>query len=216
MRILVIGCGRVGAGVARKLADDGHSVSVVDVNPLAFERLGPSFPGKTVEGMGFDREILVRAGIERADGVAAVTSSDETNVVVAQLARQMFHVPRVVARLYEPRRAEIYARLGLQTIAPTKWGIDRIAELLVYSQLDTVLSLGDGAVQVVRSELPLLLEGRTVESLAIPGETSVIAITRRGQAFLPTSGTVFEKGDLLHLAVLSTSSDRLNGLLATT
>jgi trk system potassium uptake protein TrkA len=198
------------------LAEEAHSVTVVDLNPLAFERLGASFPGKTVEGMGFNRDILVRAGIDRADGLAAVTSSDETNVVVAQLARQIFHVPRVVARLYEPRRAEIYARLGLQTIAPTKWGIDRIAELLVYSQLDTVLSLGDGAVQVVRSELPLLLEGRTVESLAIPGETSVIAITRRGQAFLPTSGTVFEKGDLLHLAVLSTSSDRLNGLLATT
>jgi trk system potassium uptake protein TrkA len=198
------------------LADDGHSVSVVDVNPLAFERLGPSFPGKTVEGMGFDREILVRAGIERADGVAAVTSSDETNVVVAQLARQMFHVPRVVARLYEPRRAEIYARLGLQTIAPTKWGIDRIAELLVFSQLDTVLSLGNGEVQVIRSEVPALLEGRTVGSLATPGETSVIAITRKGQAFLPTTGTVFERGDLLHVAVMSTSSGRLNGLLATT
>jgi trk system potassium uptake protein TrkA len=216
VKIVVIGCGRVGAGIARRLTEEAHSVAVVDVNPLAFERLGASFPGKTVKGMGFDRDILIQAGIDRADGLAAVTSSDETNVVAAQLARQIFHVPRVVARLYEPRRAEVYARLGLQTIAPTKWGIDRIAELLVYSQLDPVLSLGNGEVQVVRSELPAPMEGRTVESLAIPGETLVIAITRRGQAFMPTAGTVFEKGDLLHLAVMNTSSDRLKRLLTTT
>jgi trk system potassium uptake protein TrkA len=185
----------------------------VDSNSAAFDRLGASFKGRKVEGIGFDHDVLLQAGIERADGLAAVTSSDETNVVAAQVARQMFHVPRVVARLYDVRQAEIYARLGLQTIAPTSWGIGRIADLLVYSQLDTFFTLGNGEVELVQAAVPPLLVGRAVDALSMPGDVSVIAITRKSKAFLPTLATLFEAGDLLHLAVVNTATSRLNDLL---
>src|SRR5690349_3535005 len=146
MRLIIIGCGRMGAGLAQTLGQHGHKVTVVDADPAAFEQLGPAFTGQTVVGVGFDREVLLQAGIERADGLAAVTASDEANVVAARLARLMFRVPRVVARLYDPRKAEIYRRLDIQTISTTTWGIHRIAELLGYSQLDAIVSLGSGAV----------------------------------------------------------------------
>ncbi len=122
MRIIIIGCGRMGAGLARTLTLRGLTVTVVDSDQAAFERLGPAFSGQTIAGVGFDREVLLKAGIARADGLAAVTSSDDANVVAARLGRQIFRVPRVVARLYDPRKAEIYRRLGIQTISTTAWG----------------------------------------------------------------------------------------------
>lgn len=213
MKIIIIGCGRMGAGLAQTLNLRGHSVTVVDKDPVAFERLGPAFKGQTVVGIGFDRDVLLRAGIERADGLAAVMSSDEANVVAARLASQVFHVPRVVARLYDTRKAEIYRRLGLQTIAPITWGIHQIADLLCYSPLDTVLSLGSGEVDLVKTEIPPLLVGRTVNELTVPGEIQVVAISRGGTTFLPTLGTVFQNGDLVHLVVLAASADRLRALL---
>jgi len=214
MKIMIIGCGRMGAGLAQTLNLGGHGVTVVDKDPTAFERLGPAFKGQTVVGIGFDRDVLLRAGIERADGLAAVTASDEANVVAARLASQVFRVPRVVARLYDPRKAEIYRRLGLQTISPITWGVHQIADLLSYSPLDVVLSLGSGEVDLVEVEIPLLLVGRTVNELTAPGEIQVVAISRGGMTFLPTRGTVFQAGDLIHLAVLAASADRLKALLA--
>jgi len=203
----------MGAGLAQTLNLSGHAVTVVDNDPAAFGRLGPAFKGQTVVGVGFDRDVLLQAGIERADGLAAVTASDEANVVAARLASQVFHVPRVVARLYDTRQAEIYRRLGLQTIAPVTWGIHQIADLLCYSPLDTVLSLGSGEVDVVKTEIPPLLAGRTVNELMVPGEIQVVAISRGGTTFLPTLGTVFQNGDLVHLVVLAASADRLRALL---
>ena len=213
MRILIIGCGRVGAGLAKTLIDRGHSVTIVDKDPLAFEKLGDKFKGQTIVGIGFDREVLLKAGIERADGVAAVTSSDEANVVASRIARDIFHVPRVVARLYDVRQAEIYKRLGIQTIAPTGWGINRIADLLLYSPLETVFSLGSGEVELVVAEVPLLLVGKTVRDLTVAGEIHIVSITRDNKTFLPTLGTIFREKDLLHLAVLTTSTNRLKELL---
>jgi trk system potassium uptake protein TrkA len=213
MRIIIIGCGRVGAGLAQTLSDRRHEVTIVDIDPAAFERLGPSFKGKTVIGVGFDREVLLQAGIERADGFAAVTASDEANIVAARLARQVFRIPRVVARLYDPRQAEVYRRLGLQTIAPTTWGTQRLAELLCYSRLETVHYVGTGEVDVVDAEIPPLLVGRSIGELTLAGEISVAAITRQGRTFLPVSGTTFQGGDLVHLIVLATSADRLKTLL---
>src|SRR5574341_1118205 len=173
MNILIIGCGRVGAGLANTLASRGHSVTVVDKEPLAFEKLGEKFKGQTVPGIGFDREVLLKAGIERADGLASVTASDEANVVVARIARDIFHVPRVIARLYDMRQAEIYKRLGLQTIAPTGWGINRIADLLLYSPLETISSIGNGNVEIVEAELPRLLAGKTVRDFTVAGEIHI-------------------------------------------
>jgi len=214
MRILIIGCHRVGSGLARTLSLRGQAVTVVDNDPAAFERLGAGFKGQTVLGIGFDRDVLIQAGIERADGLAAVTASDEVNVVTARIASQVFHVPKVIARLYDPRQAEIYKRLGVQTIAPTTWGINRIADLLLHSQLDTVLSLGSGEVDVVAAQVPPSLAGRTVQDLTILGEVHVVAITRSGKAFMPTLGTTFREGDMLHVAVLAASADRLKEMLA--
>ena len=213
MKIIIVGCGRVGTGLAAEMSQNGHHITVIDKDPEAFANLKPSFSGQRIEGIGFDRDVLMQAGIERADGLAAVTDSDEANIVTAQLARQIFHVPKVVARVYDPRQAEIYRRLGLQIIATTSWGVSRIAEILSYSQLDSVLNLGNGEVDIIQSDVPALLVGRTVNDLTVLNEISVIAITRRNRAFLPTLGTVFEAGDRLHLAVLATAMKRLNVLL---
>jgi trk system potassium uptake protein len=214
MKIIIIGCGRTGAGLARTLGLGGHAVTVVDPDPASFERLGPSFKGQSLAGVGFDRDVLVRAGIERADALAAVTASDEVNVVTARVARQMFKVPRVVAHLYDPRKAEIYKRLGLQTVTPITWGINRIADMLCYSGLDTVASLGNGAVDIVDAEVPRLLAGRPVADVTVHGEINVGAITRRGQTFLPSPDTIFQEGDLAHFVLLAASADRLRQLLA--
>ena len=216
MRIIVIGCGRMGAGLAQTLAQRSHAVTVVDNDPTTFERLGPTFTGRTVVGIGFDRDVLLQAGIERADGLAAVTASDEVNVVAARIARQVFHVPRVVARLYDPRKAEIYRRLGVQTISTTTWGIQRIAELLCYSQLDVLLSLGSGEVDLVEVAVPQLLVGRTTHDVTIPGEVQVVAISREGTTLLATPGMTFQAGDLIYLVILTASADRLKRLLALT
>lgn len=212
MRIIIVGCGRLGSGLAKLLSLQGHAVTVVDSDPLAFERLGPAFKGNTVVGIGFDRGVLIQAGIERADCLAAVTASDDANVVAARLASQVFHVPKVIARLYDPRKAEIYQRLGLQTISPVTWGINHIADLLCRSTLETILSLGSD-VDIIEAEVPSLLVSRTVKEITILGEVHVVAITRSGKTFLPTQGTVFQAGDLVYLAILKSSTERVKALL---
>jgi trk system potassium uptake protein TrkA len=188
-------------------------VTVVDREITAFERLGSRFTGQTVLGAALDREVLLQAGIERADGLAAVTGSDDTNVVIARLARQVFRVPRVVARLHDPRHAEVYHQLGIQTITPLTWGIQRLSELLCYTHLTTTLSLGSGEVDLVEVELPYLLAGRTVNEITLLGEIHVAAISREGRTFLPTLGTVFREGDRVHLVVQGSSAARLTALL---
>ena len=213
MNIVILGCGRMGAGLAKALAFRRHAVTVVDIDPAAFSRLGPSFAGRTVTGSAIDRETLLAAGLERVDGVAAVTASDEANVVCARLALQVFRVPRVVARLYDPLKADIYRRLGVQTVTPVTWAVHRMADLLCYSRLDAVASLGSGEVDIVETEVTPLLVGRTVTELSVQGEMRVVAVSREGRTFLPVDGTVFHKGDRLHIAVLGASAERLQSLL---
>ncbi len=212
MRFIVVGCGREGAGLARHLSQRGHRVTVVDREPASFQRLGPSFQGQTIAGVGFDHKVLLDAGIERADGLAALTNSDEANVVTARVAKQFFRVPRVVACLYDPQKAEVYRRLGLHAITPATWGIQRMAELLCYSSLHSVMSLGNGEVDVVEVEAPHLLAGQTVEELTVPGEVLVVAITRGGRTFVPVAKTVLQEGDLIHVVAQTASADRLKSL----
>jgi trk system potassium uptake protein TrkA len=166
-----------------------------------------------VVGIGFDHDVLESAGIEQADALAAVTASDEANVVTARIARQIYRVPKVVARLYDPAQAEAYNRLGLENIAPVSWGIHRIADLLSQSNLDVEMSLGSGDVNLVVVNAPILLNGKTVNTITAMGEVHVVAISRSGKTFLPTLGTVFKAGDQIHLAVLATSMDLLDRLL---
>jgi len=130
MRVVILGCGRVGAYLARMLVAEGHQVTVIDKNSAAFTRLGPDFPGNLVVGTGIDEDVLRRAGIEQADAFVAVTNGDNTNVMAAQVAREIFGIPRVICRIYDPLREEIYRSLGLETICPTLWGANRIKEML--------------------------------------------------------------------------------------
>jgi len=213
MKVIIMGCGRVGEQVARILSDEGHAVTVVDYDANALARLGPQFTGQKVKGIGFDRRVLIAAGIEQADAFAAASSSDNVNIVAARLARNVFHVPKVVARLYDPRRAEIYRRLGLVTISSTSWGARRIHELLTHANLDPVMTFGNGEVVLIGIEAPPRLVSRRVNNLTVPGEVNVTAITRQGKAFLPTLGTEFRAGDLVHLAVLASAMERLEDLL---
>jgi trk system potassium uptake protein TrkA len=213
MNIIIMGCGRVGEQVSRLMVEEGHQVVVIDSDPAALARLGPNFKGRAVQGVGFDREVLLEAGIEEAGAFAATSSSDNVNIVAARIARQIFHVPRVVARLYDPRRAEIYRRLGLMTISSTTWGAERIRELLLHTELDPQFTFGHGEVCVISLEAPPQLVGRSMKVLTIPGEISIGAITRRSQAFIPLSGTEILEGDTIHLLILASAMDRFKALL---
>jgi len=215
MKIIVTGCGRTGAGLARVLDTARHVVTVVDSDPKAFERLGSTFGGVSITGIGFDRDVLLRAGIEAAGGIAAVTGDDEVNAVVARIAGRIFRVPKVVARLYDPGKAHIYRRLGVQVVAPVDWGIHRAADLLTFSDVGAIVSLGTGQVDLVEIDLPALLDGRPVSELTAPGEVIPIAISRAGRTFIPTTGATMQAGDIVHLAVVAASRGRLQSMLDT-
>lgn len=213
MNVIVMGCGRVGEQLAGLLLNEGHQVTVIDADPQALERLGPGFRGQKVVGVGFDQDVLQQAGIESADAFAATSSSDNANIIAARIARHHFQVPRVVARLYDPRRAEIYQRLGLLTISPTTWGAERIRELLTHSELDPVLTFGSGEVCLLTVEAPYALAGTMARHLAVPGEIQVVAITRQGHGLIPLGGTELQNGDQLHLVVLAAAMDRVRDFL---
>ena len=214
MKVIVMGCGRVGSQVSNVLARQGHDVTVIDHRDTdAASRLGPDFKGRLISGLGFDRNILIDAGVERADAFVAASSSDNANIVAARIARNIFKVPRVVARLYDPRRAEIYQRLGLITISTTTWGAERIYELVTHTDLDVVYNFGRGEVSMVAVEVSYNLAGRTIRDLTVPGEFYVISVTRDDKAFLPSAGTEFREGDTLHIAIQSSALPRLEEML---
>lgn len=213
MKVIIVGCGKLGSGLAHNLIKKGHSVTVIDNSPEAFELLGKDFKGKTIVGVGFDKNILEKAQIRLADAIIACSKSDETNALIGRIARNIYKVPRVISRLYDPGRAEVYRSLGIQTISTTTWGVERATEMLSYSQFDNVLTIGNENIQLIRIETPALLEGRTVNELTVIGEIQVVAITRKNKTFMPTSGTVLEKDDVILIAVLETSINRLKSLL---
>ncbi len=213
MRFVIVGCGRVGAQLANRLSLQGHDVAVVDRDPAAFAGLSPTYRGKKIEGVGFDRDVLIAAGIERADGFASVTSGDNTNIVSARIARHVFRVPKVVTRIYDPRRAEIYKRLGIQTISPTEWGATRIAELLCHSGMAVLMTMGSGEVNLVEVEVTSYLAGHKVNDLVMPGESNVVSLVRGGRATVPTLGTTLQMGDVLQVSIQATAMGRLAEML---
>ena len=212
MKVIIIGCGRLGSGMARDLSRRGNDVTVIDNNPLAFERLGTGLKINTITGIGFDRSVLTQAGIETADSLAAVTASDEANVVAARIAKMVFRVPRVAARVYDPRKADIYRRLGIPTISPVAITAARMSDLLTFSNLNTLIRLGTGEVSIIEVEVSDLLTGRIVEEIGLPGKALVISITRMGKSFLPSAKTELEYGDVIHLAVMGEDTDRIASL----
>jgi len=213
MKIIVMGCGRVGSQVSKLLIGQGHEVTVIDHDDNTQLRLSTEFKGKVVHGLGFDRNVLIEAGVETAEGFVAASSSDNANIVAARIARNIFHVPRVVARLYDPARADIYLRLGLTTISSTSWGAERIIEAITHADLDMLHIFRDGGTAIVRVEAPARSYGHSVNQMNISGEVMVIAITRNINTFIPVSGTEFQEGDVIYLAVIPSAMDRLEELL---
>jgi trk system potassium uptake protein TrkA len=213
MKVIIMGCGRVGSQVSLLLARQGHEVIVIDHDANALSKLGTDFKGRVVRGVGFDRNVLIEAGVETAESFVAASASDNANIVAARIARNIFRVPRVVARLYDPVRAEIYQRLGLTTISSTAWGAERIVEVITHNDLDVLNVFSDGGTTMLRVESPARLNGHRVAQLNIPGEVSVTAITRNDHTFIPVSGTEFQEGDILYLAVIPSAMDRLEEML---
>jgi trk system potassium uptake protein TrkA len=213
MKVIIMGCGRVGSQVSMLMSEAGHEVVVIDHDANASRRLAPNFKGRMVKGLGFDKNVLIEAGIDQADAFVAASSSDNANIVAARIARNIFHVPRVVTRLYDPMRAEIYERLGLTTISSTAWGAKQICQVLSHTDLDVLSTFGRGEVSTVELEVPQQLVGRSVAQLTVPGEVIVISITRGDKAFIPIPGTEFHEGDLIHLSVLTIAMDRLEEML---
>lgn len=196
-----MGCGRVGSALAQILDTDGYSVAIIDQDPKAWKRLARGFSGLTVNGVGFDRERLLDAGIDRADAFVAVSNGDNSNIIAARVAREVFNVPNVVARIYDPRRAEVYERLGIQTVATVAWTVDQIVHRV---RADLSHSeWRDPAGSVTLSQVPVAASwlGKTVGTIeqGLPGRLAFIV--RFGSGLVPDSSTVLQEGDVVHIAV---------------
>lgn len=194
---IIIGCGRVGVGLAQAINADNANAVVIDPNPRAFDRLGAGFRGRTVVGEGIDIDALRRAGIETATGLAAVTTFDSVNFVAARVARDMFKVPRVVARVYNPRRAPLYAKFELTVVTSSSWGAQRIEQLLRPTQATSVYDIGDGGVVAYEVAIPERWHGEALSALLPAGLALPVALLRGGVASLPTSDTRLQTGDML-------------------
>ena len=201
MHVVIMGCGRVGSTLALSLEQRGHSVAVIDSDADAFRRLGGDFTGATVTGIGFDRDVLLSAGIERADAFAAVSSGDNSNIISARVARETFGVERVVARIYDPKRAEVYERLGIPTVATVRWTADRMLRHLVPEGNVEVWRDPTSTVSIM--EIPMHPDwvGRSVGDLEARSGTRLAYLMRFGLAMLPTSSTVIQDGDLAFMLV---------------
>lgn len=201
MHVIIVGCGRVGASSAAALWREGHSVAVIDRNEKAFRRLPKMFDGMKLVGIGFDRDVLEQAKIDQADAFVSVTNGDNTNIVAARVAKEIYRVPIVVSRIYDPQRAEIYRRFGVMTFAPTVWGANKVLEMITSGQLGRELTFGNGEVEMMPVGVPAHLVDKPITDMNVPGEIMVGVIIRMGEAFIPVSGTRFEERDKVHVLV---------------
>ncbi|PZF79559.1 potassium channel family protein [Jiangella anatolica] len=201
MHVVIMGCGRVGSTVAHILETHDHTVAIVDQNPEAFRRLQPGFEGSTVAGVGFDRDVLIEAGIERADAFVAVSSGDNSNILAARVARETFGVDNVVARIYDPGRAEVYQRLGIPTVATVRWTADQILRKLFPEGAQTEWVDPTGTVQLAEFPVSSGWIGQTVDKLEDASGARLAFLTRYGEGLLPTANTVLQDGDLVHVLV---------------
>ena len=214
MHIVIMGCGRVGSTLAHILEDRGYTVAVIDQDPEAFRRLRPSFKGDRVTGVGFDRDVLARAGIERADGFAAVSSGDNSNIIAARVARETFGVAQVAARIYDPRRAEVYQRLGIPTVATVRWTADQMLRKLLPEGAQPLWRDPTGAIVLAEVAYDDHWLGEKVTALEESARTRVAFISRLGEAMLPGPGTVLQEGDVLHVIAEDRDMDRIAGEFA--
>ncbi|KJY45330.1 potassium transporter TrkA [Streptomyces sp. NRRL S-444] len=199
-----MGCGRVGSALAQTLEQQGHTVAVVDQDPTAFRRLGAGFGGRRVTGVGFDQDTLREAGIEEAGAFAAVSSGDNSNIIAARVAREMFGVENVAARIYDPKRAEVYQRLGIPTVATVRWTADQMLRRRDPS----------GGVQLAEVHTSAAWIGHKVSKLQDETGVRVAFLTRLGEAMLPTSQTVLQEGDLVHVMMRTDEIDKVEAAFA--
>jgi trk system potassium uptake protein TrkA len=201
MHVVVVGCGRVGSELAGTLQASGHTVAVVDKSIDAFRRLGPHFGGQKVVGYGFDRSTLAAAGIDGASALAAVTSGDNSNIVTARVARENFGIERVVARIYDPRRASIFQKLGIPTVATVSWTTDQVMRRLMPAEHHSEWLDPTGAVALVELAVPAGLAGVKLAALNSPGKWWLTSVTRLGTARVTTDTLVLQEGDVAHFVV---------------
>jgi trk system potassium uptake protein TrkA len=209
LHVVVVGCGRVGSSLARILEDEGHTVAVVDKQAKAFRRLPEGFGGRTIQGVGFDRDRLREAGIEDASALAAVTNGDNSNIMVARTAREVFGVERVIARIYDPRRAAIYEKLGIPTIATVQWTTDRVLRRILPDAPATEWTDPSAGVVLVERAVAPAWAGRRLADLDIDGLARVTALSRLGVGQIPMPDLVTQEGDVVYVAV---AADRLDEL----
>ena len=211
MHAIVVGCGRLGAEVALSLTADGHSVAVIDKDARAFRRLG-EFAGTTVVGLGFDHDALDAAGIDRADAVAAVTGGDNSNIVVARMAREEYDVARVVARIQDPARAEIYHRLGIHTVASVVWTTDQVRRRILPARPSVEWTAPHGDLHLVEISAPAEWAGRRIDTIHELEGGRTLAIGRGGRSEVADADTVIQPGDLLYVGLTAEHADLLDHL----
>jgi trk system potassium uptake protein TrkA len=213
MHCVIMGCGRVGAELTVQLSKGGHSVAIIDKRKEAFDRLPPGFDARTIVGIGFDREILEQAGIKEADAFIAVSNGDNSNIVSARVAREHYHVDKVIARIYDPRRAEIYERLNIPTIATVRWAAKQVQYLLFHGKETMRDSLAGGSLLHLQVEIPDHLVGKKISSVTSDGEVEVIGVDRGGAGFIPKDDSTFQEGDVVHFIVHKDQVEKFDTLL---
>ena len=196
-----MGCGRVGSTLARSLEDRNHTVSIIDSDPDAFRRLGPAFNGDKVTGYGFEQVVLEKAGIRRADSFAAVSSGDNSNIIAARVARETFGIQQVVARIYDPGRAEVYQRLGITTVATVKWTADQVLRRILPAGAEPDFRDPSGTIRVDQVPVPAVWIGQKTYDFQVQSNSRIAWIDRLGEGMLPTRESVIQEGDLLHLVM---------------
>src|ERR1700685_1589926 len=209
-----MGCGRVGSTIAHILEAQGHSVAVIDRDPEAFRKLSSGFKGTRITGIGYDREVLSQAGIERADGFAAISSGDNSTVIAARVARESFGVQRVVARIYDPRRADVYQRLGIPTVATVRWTADQMLRKLLPEGAEPLWRDPSGKIVLAEVAFSPRWIGEQVKALEVTAQTRIAFIDRLGQAFVPDGGTVLQEGDAMHIVAKESDMDRIAAVFA--
>ncbi len=210
MRVIIMGCGRVGAELTLALGEADHDVTIIDKRPAAFDRLPPSFKGRTQVGLGFDRDVLEEAGIKDADAFVAVSSGDNSNIVSARVALEHYHVPKVIARIFDPRRAEIYEKLNIPTVSTVKWGVKQIQLMLFHDRSELRESIGGGDLLRMRVPVPAHLVGKAATTIDVPGKIMVVGVSRGGGGFLPRSDSTLQNGDYLAVMLTKDGMDLLD------
>jgi trk system potassium uptake protein len=214
MNMIVIGCGRVGSELAYRLYQKGHRVTVIDKEAGAFANLPPDFRGRTLEGEPLQQDLLRRAGIEQAGGIAMVTSSDSVNAVVAHVARTVYGIPNIVVRNYEPQWRSMFEAFNIQVVSSSSWGAQRLEELLYHVEMRPVFSAGNGEVEIYEFTVPEAWAGQPIYKL-LPHHDCVLAgLTRAGTALLPDMNFQFVEGDVILVSATLNGIEELRNRIA--